>query len=245
MILQKAYKYRIYPTKAQQTNLLNQFSMCRHLYNWSLKERMDVYKQEGRSVSYKDQQNALPQLKKARPWFKGVHSQVLQDVLRRLNKAFDAFFRRVKHGEVPGFPKFKKRGTWSSITYPQYTQRPSDIFYVPKLGIMKCVYHRPIPEDATLKTLTISKQGCKWFASFSVELDRPIELNDALPPLAIDLGLNDYVFASNGFRCSSPKTLRKSQQRLKRLCTGDLPEPRNGLRSGTNCSGPSKRRIFA
>jgi putative transposase len=217
MILRKAYKYRIYPTKAQQTNLKNQFSMCRYVYNWSLKERMDVYEQEGRSVSWYEQKRQLPLLKKARPWFKGVHSQVLQDVLRRLDNAFDAFFRRVKQGDVPGFPKFKKRGRWSSITYPQYTQRPSDSFYVPKVGNMKCVYHRPIPEEATIKTLTILQDGGKWFASFSTELEVSVEPKDALPPLAIDLGLNDYVYASNGFHCVYPKAFRKSQQRLKRL----------------------------
>ena len=217
MKIRKAYKYRIYPTKAQVTNFENQFSMCRHLYNWSLKERSEAYKQGQQKVSYAIQQNALPSLKQARPWFKGVHSQVLQDVLKRLDNAYQAFFRRVKAGEEPGYPKFKKRGQWTSITFPQYTKRPTNSVYIPKVGTVQCVLHREIPEDVRIKTLTISKEGGKWFASFSVEYDRSIEHKEGLPPLAIDLGLNDYVFASNGFRCSYPRALRNSQQRLKRL----------------------------
>jgi putative transposase len=217
MIVQKTYKYRISPTKAQQTNLENQFSMCRHLYNWSLKARSDAYEQEHRSVSWYEQKRYLPELKRQRPWFKGVHSQVLQEVLKRLDKAFQAFFRRVKHGEIPGYPKFKKRGQWSSITYPQYSAHPAASIVVPKLGNVKLIFHRNLPEDATVKTLTISKDGDKWFASFSFEQEVQVEPKEDLPPVAIDLGLNDYVFASNGFRCSYPKALRKSQQRLKRL----------------------------
>ena len=105
----KSFKYRIYPTKAQITNLENQFSMCRHLYNWSLAERKEAYEKLSETVSYNIQQNKLPDLKKARPWYKGVYSQVLQDVLKRLDKAYQNFFRRVKKGETPGYPKFKKR----------------------------------------------------------------------------------------------------------------------------------------
>jgi putative transposase len=111
--MRKAYKYRIYPTQAQKSNFENQFSMCRHLYNWSLKERMEIYEREKKSLSYYEQANLLPQLKKEKPWFKGVNAQALQDVLRRLDKAFKAFFRRIKEKEAPGFPKFKKKGQWS------------------------------------------------------------------------------------------------------------------------------------
>jgi len=89
--------------------------MCRHLYNWNLQERIDIYKSEKRTISYNEQQNALPKLKKERPWFKGVYSQVLQDALKRLDKAYKRFFRQKK-----GFPKFKKKGQWSSITYSQF-----------------------------------------------------------------------------------------------------------------------------
>ena len=93
MKLKRTNKYRIYPTKSQETRLQNWFSMCRALYNMKFEERETTYQNEGRSVSYNEQQNSLPQLKKERPWYKDLHSQVLQNVLRRLDNAFQAFFR--------------------------------------------------------------------------------------------------------------------------------------------------------
>ena len=105
----RAYKFRIYPTRSQKTKFENTFSMCRHLYNWSLAERNEVWEKK-RSVTYTEQQNRLPAMKKQRPWFASVHSQVLQDVLRRLDKAYKNFYKRVNDPKIKekGFPKFKK-----------------------------------------------------------------------------------------------------------------------------------------
>jgi len=213
----KTYKYRVYPAKSQVSNLENQFSMCRHLYNWCLAERKEAYENNGETISYNAQQNSLPELKKERPWFKSVYSQVLQDVLRRLDKGYQAFFRRVKDGEEPGYPKFKKRGQWTSITYPQYHDRPCGNIYVPKVGNIKVVCHRDIPEDAKVKTLTISKEGGKWFACFSVELPFDIEPKQDLPPIGIDMGLIDFVYTSDGYHAQAPKYYRKIQKRLAKL----------------------------
>ncbi|GBC59848.1 hypothetical protein DENIS_0789 [Desulfonema ishimotonii] len=168
-VIRRSYKYRVYPAKAQISNPENQFSMCRHLYNRSLAERTDAYEKDGTIITYDQQQNSLPELKKERPWYKGVYSQVLQDVLRRPDKGYQAFFRRTKAGGKPGFPKFRKRGQWNSITYPQYRKRPDSVITVPKIGRVRLVYHRELPEDATVKTLTITREAGKWFACFSAE----------------------------------------------------------------------------
>ena len=218
LTIRKSFKYRIYPTKAQKTNLENQFSMCRHLYNRSLAERIEAWEKEQKSITYNHQQNSLPELKKEKPWYKGVHSQVLQDVLKRLDKGYQAFFRRVKSGEKPGHPKFKKRGQWNSITYPQYSKRPDDRIVVPKIGTVKLVYHREILEDAKIKTMTIIKEAGKWFACFSVELPLNIEpKQDLLDPIGIDLGLIDFLYASDGSHIPVPKHLRKKEKQLQRL----------------------------
>ncbi len=103
--IRKSFKFRIYLSKAQITNLENQFSMCRYLYNQNLTERIETYQKENIGITYNQQQNKLPELKKERPWFKSVYSQVLQDVLKRLDLAYKHFFRRVKNSETPGFPK--------------------------------------------------------------------------------------------------------------------------------------------
>lgn len=215
----KSYKYRLYPVKSQITNMENQFSMLRHLYNWSLAERIEAYQNPKEPVNYYTQQNNLPKLKVDRPWYKGVHSQTLQNCLKRLDLAYQNFFRRVKQKEAPGFPKFKKKGQWNSLTYPQYQTFPvSSFIKVPKVGRVKVVYHREIPKDAKIKTLTIIKEGNKWFACFSVELSLDIELKRNLDSsIGIDLGLIDFLYATDGGHVKAPKYFRKLQKKLAKL----------------------------
>ncbi len=215
MIVLRTYKYRIYPTKSQITRLESQFSMCRHLYNWALYERIKGHELEGRSVGYAEQQNnLLKRIKDERPWYKSVQSQVLQDVLHRLDKAYQYFFRRVKNGETPGFPKFKKRGQWESITYPQQKKRPEykeNIgFVVPvsKIGNVKINLHHEIPWFTEIKTLQIKKEGDKWFACFCVKEEIFPQPKQDLPPLGIDLGVIDLCYTSNGDHCGTPKHYR-------------------------------------
>ena len=99
-----AYTFRLYPTRKQQERLQWTLDRARELYNAALQERKDAYRMAGKSITYYDQANQLPEIKQIRPEYNDIHSQVLQDVLRRVKKAFDNFFRRVKHGEEPGYP---------------------------------------------------------------------------------------------------------------------------------------------
>ncbi len=271
--MKSTYKYRIYPTKSQESKLENTFSMCRHLYNRSLTERItshqvwkyakDIekvinpdkrkfifsspmgqffYSKEKEltglnllttlegvfgihftciwcnvpvKVDYYSQADNLPNLKKDRPWYKGVHSQVLQNTLKRLDDAYDGFFNEGK-----GYPKYKKRGEYSSITYPQYKVHPEgNKITVSKIGEIKIVYHRAIPKEATLKTLTIEKDGGKWFACFSFEIKHThIEPEqDLSKSIGIDVGLIDFYYGSDGSHIEVPRYLRKSEKRLKKL----------------------------
>jgi putative transposase len=214
----RTYKYRIYPTKAQATNLENQFSMCRHLYNWALLERKEAYLEKGKTVTYKQQQNALPKMKEKRPWFKTVYSQVLQDVLRRIDRAYLSFFRRVKNGDSSGFPKYKKHGQWNSITYPQYKERPDSIIRAPKLGNLKLKLHRPLPEIAEVKMLTITKEFGKWFACFSAAVDGVYSAPRGVSGFSrsIDLGLIDFVEAYDAHFKSAPR-FQRLIKRIARL----------------------------
>lgn len=101
----KAYKFRLFPTKKQVGKLEWMLRRCKELYNAALQERRDAYKMCGVSVSYQMQAEQLPAIKKLREEYQDIHSQVLQDVLKRLDKAFQAFFRRVINGETPGYPR--------------------------------------------------------------------------------------------------------------------------------------------
>ncbi|HBE25141.1 MAG TPA: transposase, partial [Ktedonobacter sp.] len=84
-----------------------------------LQERRDAYRMAGKSLNYYDQANQLPEIKDIREEYNGIHSQVLQDVLRRVEKAFKRFFARWKSGETPGYPRFQGRNRYDSFTYPQ------------------------------------------------------------------------------------------------------------------------------
>ncbi len=103
--MKKAFKYRLYPTKKQEQTLFWTLSRCRELYNAALAERKEAYQRSGKSISYYEQKRDLPEIKaEIREEYQQIHSQVLQDVLLRLDKAFKAFFRRAKSGEEPGYP---------------------------------------------------------------------------------------------------------------------------------------------
>src|SRR3984893_4633848 len=116
----RAFRYRLYPSKAQVTRLQETLGLCCELYNAGLQERRDAYRLEHKSSGYLEQQNQLPEIKACRADIAAIHSQVLQDVLRRLDKAFQNFFRRVKErGEKAGFPRFRSRFRYDSFTYAQ------------------------------------------------------------------------------------------------------------------------------
>src|SRR5947199_10343551 len=117
--MRKAFVYRLYPTKEQAEKLMWILDRCRELYNAALEERRGAYRMAGKSLGYCDQAGELPGLKEDRPEYKQVGSQVLQDVLRRLDRAFAAFFRRCAAGQAPGYPRFNGRDRYDSFTYTQ------------------------------------------------------------------------------------------------------------------------------
>ncbi len=136
--MRKSFKFRLYPTKKQEQKLFWTLTRCRELYNAALTERRDAYHFHVRqhpnyydeptrqhrtselTVNYYEQKGDLPEIKAdLREEYQDIHSQILQDVLLRLEKAFKAFFRRCKNGEEPGYPRFKGRNRYDSFTYPQ------------------------------------------------------------------------------------------------------------------------------
>ena len=212
--MKRSYRFRLYPTRSQISTLENMLSMYRYLYNWSLQERIEAYEKDKKTITYIDQQNQLPALKEARPWFKGVYSLVLQDVLHRLNNAYLTFFRQKR-----GFPKYRKKGQYTSICYTQHKTFPeNNKITVPKIGDISLRYHREIPQNAEIKTLTIVKEGSKWFCSFSLELEdlKEPKLN-VKAAVGIDLGLENFVYCSDGKDYDALKAYKSYQKNLKKL----------------------------
>ena len=108
------YTFRLYPTKAQEARLLDILEKCRLLYNAALQERRDGYK-KGIKVNHKTQEKALTEIKNTNPEYSEIHTHILQDVTTRIDRAFQNFFRRVKNGEIPGYPRFRSYGMYNSF----------------------------------------------------------------------------------------------------------------------------------
>jgi putative transposase len=119
LVRKKNFRYRLYPTAAQERILLSTLEECRWLYNQLLKERRHAYTESGKGVSMYSQINRLPELKSSRESLKSVYSQLLQNVVVRVDLAFNAFFRRCKVVGKPGYPRFRGKGRYDSFTYPQ------------------------------------------------------------------------------------------------------------------------------
>ena len=211
----KTYKYRIYPTKAQESILNKMLEQCRWLYNKVLETRKNAYEQDGKSLGLYDTQNMIPQWKKEKESLKLVHSLALQNVNIRVDLAYKAFFRRVKAGEDPGYPRFKGYGRYDSMTYPQYGNGANlvgDKLNLSKLGSVKVKLHREL--CGTPKTVTIRRASSgKWFVSFSVECEsRP--LPEEIKAVGIDVGLEHFATLSNGEQVDNPRFFRKEEKAL-------------------------------
>ncbi|AET65230.1 RNA-guided endonuclease InsQ/TnpB family protein [Methanothrix harundinacea] len=224
----KAFKYRIYPTKAQRSKMEQTLELCRWTYNETLAYRKNSFEQEGKSVSKYETHNLLPEWKKNKPELTEVFSQTLQNVQERVDLAFKAFFRRVKAGEAPGYPRFKGKGWYDSFTYPQLGFKLSlGKLRLSKIGDIKIKLHRPI--EGKIKRLTVRRSSTgKWFACFSVEIDDPPKppWKDGLMA-GIDVGLESFATLSNGEKIDNPrffrseeKALAKAQRRLSKYEKG-------------------------
>jgi putative transposase len=208
----KAFKYKLNPTKVQAATLDHTLFLCRQLYNAALQERRDAWQKCSVSVTRFQQDKYLPEIKEALPEYNGVHSQVLQDVLKRLDKGFQAFFRRIKQGDKPGYPRFQGRNRFDSFCYPQYKTAPKDKHvYLPKIGNVRLRLSRPI--EGNLKTTTIKREADGWYVVLVCEVDKqplPVTGNT----IGIDLGLTDIIATSDGALIAAPKYFSKAQKAL-------------------------------
>jgi putative transposase len=211
--MRKAFKYRIFPTKAQRTRMEETLEKCRLLYNAGLEQRRSAYQRQHVSLSKTRQQADLPDLKAAYPEFSEVYSQVLQDVLARLDKAFDAFFRRVKRGEKAGYPRFRGKGRYDSFTYPQLGFGLKDgRLHLAKIGAVKIKLHRAIVGQ--VKTLTIRRTATgKWFAGFAVDAE-PVPITPQVASVGVDMGLHHFATLSTGEHIENPRFFRSDERAL-------------------------------
>src|SRR5579885_1183830 len=216
--MRKAFKYRLYPTSEQEQILFWTLARCRELYNAGLAERKEAYRMAGKTISYYEQKRDLPEIKNVlREEYQNIHSQVLQDVLLRLERAFQAFFRRVQAGEKPGYPRFQGRNRYNSFTYPQYGNGAvvdGRLLSLSKIGRVKIRVHRPL--EGTQKTVTISKEADGWYACISCENVPTHPLPKTGNVTGIDVGLKVFYVTSQNEVCENPRHFRKAEAALRR-----------------------------
>src|SRR5487761_2054473 len=216
--MRMTFEYRLYPNTQQQRLLDQQLEECCWLYNHLLAERRDAWEERHESRRLYDQQATLPALKAERSTLTTVHSQVLQNVAVRIDLAFQGFFRRVKAGETPGYPRFRGKGRYDSITFPQVpvgcrldveTKR----LRIANVGLVKVIVHRPL--EGTPKTATISRRSTgKWYVCFSCECAEPAPLPMTGQPVGIDVGLKTFATLSTGAEIAkAQRRLAKGEQR--------------------------------
>jgi putative transposase len=217
--MRRTFKYRLYPTPAQGEALHGQVNEACRLYNAALDERRAAWRLNGISVGYYDQANQLKEIRAAGDV--GVANfSACQDVLRRVNKAFAAFFQRIKAGEKqPGYPRFRSRFRYDSLTYPSWGDgcalRPNGRLYLQGVGDLKLKWHRPLPADAQLKTVTAKREAGRWFVCFSVEIPGPEPLPVCDLAVGIDVGLTTFAVLSDGVEIANPRHYRAAERRLR------------------------------
>ncbi len=216
----KAFKYRISPSSEAEKKLHWTLTRCRELYNAGLSQRKDAYQQfqrttilEGQErtvaatmvagfsvkpMSFFGQKRDLVDIKSERPEYQEIASHVLQDVLHRLDKAFSSFFRRIRNGETPGYPRFKGRNRYNSFTYPDGAGWKFDgqSLHLSKIGKAKVKLHRPL--EGKIKTVTIKREVDQWYVTFSCEVADAEKLPVSYEDVGIDLGVNHLATLSNG-----------------------------------------------
>src|SRR5215472_17283768 len=201
--VRKTFKYKLQPTAEQEGTMEFVLRRCRELYNAALEERREAWRMCGVSITAAGQSTQLPDIKQERPEYQDIHSQVLQDVLARLDRAFQAYFRRVQRGEMPGYPRFKNCSRYDSFTYKQFgngATLDNGFLVLSKIGRLAVRWSRPLA--GTLKTVTIRREADGWYVCFSCA-DAP-PLPSTGQETGIDLGIEAFATRSDGTRIFHP-----------------------------------------
>ena len=211
-----AYQYRLYPTKSQIYKLSKSLELCRWVYNEVLATRRNAWRDRQQSTTLFDTIKMLPEWKRKKSELSSVYSSVFQDVCMRVDLAFKAFFRRVKAGENPGYPRFKGVGRYDSFTYNQtgFALHNHSV-HLSKIGEVKIVLHRPI--EGRAKTLTLRRDTIgRWYASFSCEVElKLLPCNDRA--IGVDVGLESFATFSNGDKVPNPRFFIRDEKELTRV----------------------------
>lgn len=222
----RTYKYLLRPNTEQDKKLDFLLWQSRLVYNAALAQRMTTYQETGKGIGYGGQWAHFRDVRRENADTLGqVNASSLQHLLRRLDKSFAAFFRRLRAGEKPGFPRFKSRNRFHSIEYTygdgcklRQNEHGRKSFYVQNVGEMRMCYHRAIPTGAEIKHVVVKRVGERWYVYMMLELPKP-NAGQARTghQVGVDVGLKSLAALSTGELIENPRWLRESLSKLRWL----------------------------
>jgi putative transposase len=213
----KTYKEKLRPTPTQKRALEGVLWRCRILYNTALEQRIFLWKQRGVSISRYQQEGELKALRAELPEYGALHAHILQDVLARLEKTYQAFFRRVASGAKPGFPRFHGKNRYHSFTYKEFgngARLDNGYLVLSKIGRIAVRWSRPI--QGTIKTVTISREADGWYVSFSCAEVPLHPLPQTGQQTGIDVGLKVFLVTADGDVVANPRHYRTCERELQK-----------------------------
>jgi putative transposase len=217
--MRRAWKYRLYPNKPQEQALATMVETHRHLYNRALAERKDAWEQEQRPVSYQEQSAQLKTERLTNAYLAATNFSSCQATLKRLQRAFEHFFRRIKAGEqAPGYPRFKGQHRFDTVVFPAYgdgCKLKDGRLYIQHIGVLKVKWHREMA--GKIKAVALKREANGWYVIFSCEVpDVLLPIPEDGPAIGIDLGLKAFLMTSDGEEVKPPRFYRKAHQALRR-----------------------------
>jgi putative transposase len=211
----KTYKYRLYPTKQQIKMLQWTLDRCRELYNAALQERKEAWRMCHVSIGFYDQDKQLSEVRKDREEYQDIHFEVSRDVLQRVDRAYKNFFRRVKNGEKPGYPRFQSAGRYDSFTYLQgrgFSLAQDNRLCLSKIGSIKIKMHRQL--QGKVKTCTINREKLYWYVTFSCKVTQEQCTPYTDEAVGIDLGLYHFAALTSGDLIENKRHYHNAEKRL-------------------------------
>jgi len=215
--VRKAFVFRLYPTRQQTAALVRMLAAHRRLYNAALEHRRWAYRQARVSVHYGQQSAELRGIRQDDPDLAACNFSSLQATLRQLDRSFQAFFRRLRTGQAPGYPRFKGRDRFHTVTFPALGDGCAirgTRLYLQAVGDIKLKLHRPLVGH--IKTVAVTCRADGWYAVFSCDLGDAAPEPSTHPPVGIDLGLHSFLATSDGETVAAPQYLRQAQATLRR-----------------------------
>ena len=214
VIVHRSYRYRISPTKRQELALEAQLGFACDLYNAALEQRRYGWR-AGHRITYVRQCRDVTELRTAGDGPPKMSCTAMRDPLRRVERAFQAFFRRVRKGEKPGYPRFRSRRRYDSLTWDEAWSIRERRLALQGIGHIKVRWHRELPAAATVCTVTVRRVAGRWYACFALVLSVTPCDRTAKPAVGIDLGVLNFMALSTGELIAGPRAYRAATRRLR------------------------------